>query len=186
MLIYKNKVYELSLSSIKEEHLNDFLQKYIPSIFPIMAEYGGRFIISGLITNSVTAKYPVKSFALLEWPSIEQFSKIVLDDRVTPLLDLRNKYLNYIIEGCFYNVDEDTELLVPENKSMYIFLSNRNVSKNQKICFRWLDSPYNRKLSSNLYLSNSSIESFDENIDIDELYVKLNNKRFNQPFERTR
>ncbi|MGD0658400.1 MAG: hypothetical protein ABSD38_10075 [Syntrophorhabdales bacterium] len=43
MLISKSKVYELALSSIKEQHINDFLGQYIPNVFPIMAEYAGRF-----------------------------------------------------------------------------------------------------------------------------------------------
>lgn len=51
MLISKNKVYELALSSIKEEQVDDFLKQYISSVFPILTEYGGKFLINGTIQN---------------------------------------------------------------------------------------------------------------------------------------
>jgi len=102
ILISKAKVYELALSSIKEEHVNDFRGQYIPSVFPILSEYGGKFVISGTIQNSVAGKFPARSFALLEWPSIDQFVNINKDRRMIPLLETRNRYLDFIKEGCFY------------------------------------------------------------------------------------
>ncbi len=34
MLVSKSKVYELALSSIKEQYVSDFLHKYLPSVSP--------------------------------------------------------------------------------------------------------------------------------------------------------
>ncbi len=58
MLVSKSKAYELALSSVKERHINDFMTQYIPNVLPIMAEYGGRFLISGTIQDSVAKKFP--------------------------------------------------------------------------------------------------------------------------------
>jgi hypothetical protein len=53
VVISKSKVYELALSSIKEEHIGDFMKLYIPAILPILTEYGGRFLINGAVQSSV-------------------------------------------------------------------------------------------------------------------------------------
>jgi uncharacterized protein (DUF1330 family) len=166
MLISKNRVYELALSSIKAEHVNDFLQQYIPSVFPILTEYGGKFLINRIIQNSITNKYPAKSFAILEWPSIDQFAKINTDKRMVPLMEARNQYLDFIIEGCFYCVLKDTELRIPQNKTMTIFLSNRTVLGDQNFRFHWINDRENRDLSLNLYFSNRSMNTFNQGKDI--------------------
>ena len=173
MLISKNRVYELALSSIKAEHVNDFLQQYIPSVFPILTEYGGKFLINRIIQNSITNKYPAKSFAILEWPSIDQFAKINTDKRMVPLMEARNQYLDFIIEGSFYSVLKDTELKIPENKTMNIFLSNRTVLGDQYFRLHWINDRQNRDLSLNLYFSNSSMKTFDPGKDIEEFIVKI-------------
>ena len=135
MFLSKSKVYELALSSIKEEHINDFLKQYIPNVFPILTEYGGRFLINGTIQNSIAKKFPAKSFAVLEWPSIDQFIKINKDKRILPLIETRNQYLDFIIEGCFYNVLEDTDFEIPKNKTVNLLLSNRTILEDQNIRF---------------------------------------------------
>jgi len=135
MFLSKSKVYELALSSIKEEHINDFLKQYIPNVFPILTEYGGRFLINGTIQNSIAKKFPAKSFAVLEWPSINQFIKINKDKRILPLIETRNQYLDFIIEGCFYNVLEDTDFEIPKNKTVNLLLSNRTILEDQNIRF---------------------------------------------------
>ena len=61
MRLSKSKVYELALSSINAEHVDDFMGSYIPKVFPIMAEYGGKFLINGMIQHSMENRYP------LEW-----------------------------------------------------------------------------------------------------------------------
>jgi len=137
MFLSKSKVYELALSSIKEEHINDFLKQYIPNVFPILTEYGGRFLINGTIQNSIAKKFPAKSFAVLEWPSIDQFIKINKDKRILPLIETRNQYLDFIIEGCFYNVLEDTDFEIPKNKTVNLLLSNRTILEDQNIRFQW-------------------------------------------------
>jgi len=137
MFLSKSKVYELALSSIKEEHINDFLKQYIPNVFPILTEYGGRFLINGTIQNSIAKKFPAKSFAVLEWPSINQFIKINKDKRILPLIETRNQYLDFIIEGCFYNVLEDTDFEIPKNKTVNLLLSNRTILEDQNIRFQW-------------------------------------------------
>jgi len=92
MLVSQSKVYELALSSIKEQHMDDFLRQYIPNVFPILTEYGGRFLINGTIQNSRARKFPAKSFALLEWSSIDQFIEINKDNRIIPLMERKNQY----------------------------------------------------------------------------------------------
>lgn len=173
MLISKNKVYELALSSIKEEHVNDFMKQYIPAVFPILTEYGGKFLINGTIQNSIAGKFPAKRFALLEWPSIDQFVKINNDERVSPLIEMRNQYLSFILEGCFYSVIEDTDFEIPENRAMALLLSNRTILENQNIRFRWISDNRNLELSLNLYFSNSSMEQFDISEDVEEFSVLI-------------
>ena len=102
MVISKSKVYELALSSIKAGHVDDFMKQYIPSAIPIVTEYGGRFLINGAIQNSVAGRFPAKTFALLEWPSIDRFVEINKDKRMLPLLEKRNHFLDFIVEGRFY------------------------------------------------------------------------------------
>jgi uncharacterized protein (DUF1330 family) len=173
MLISKSVVYELALSSIKKEHVNEFLKQYIPAVFPILTEYGGRFLINGTIRHSIAGKFPAKSFAVLEWPSIDQFIKINKDKRISPLIETRNQYLDFIIEGCFYSVSEDTDFEIPENKTMTLLLSNRTILEDQNVRFRWINDNRNSELSLNLYFSDSSTKRYDRSEDIEELSIQI-------------
>jgi uncharacterized protein (DUF1330 family) len=173
MLISKLKVYELALSSIKDEHIKDFREKYLPNIFPVLTEYGGKFIINGIIQNSISKKFPVKSFAILEWPSVDQFIKINKDERILPLIKMRNQYLNFIKEGCFYNVLEDTDFSIPKNKTMTLLLTNRILAKDHLIRFQWIDDIQNSELSQNLYFSNDIKKLYDKDKDIEEFIIQI-------------
>ena len=173
MFLSKSKVYELALSSIKEEHINDFLKQYIPNVFPILTEYGGRFLINGTIQNSIAKKFPAKSFAVLEWPSIDQFIKINKDKRILPLIETRNQYLDFIIEGCFYNVLEDTDFEIPKNKTVNLLLSNRTILEDQNIRFQWINDIQNSELSLNLYFSNNLTKQYDKDKDIEEFSIQI-------------
>jgi len=173
MLISKLKVYELALSSIKAEHINDFREKYIPYIFPVLTEYGGKFLINGTVQNSIAKKFPVKSFVILEWPSIDHFIKINKDKRMLPLLEKRNEYLDFIIEGCFYNVLEDTNFEIPKNKTMNLLLSNRIVLEDQNIRFQWINDTQNSELSLNLFFSVNLMKKYDKDKDIEEFTIQI-------------
>jgi uncharacterized protein (DUF1330 family) len=171
--ISNDKVYEMALSSIKERHVNDFLKQYIPAVIPILTEYGGRFLINGTIQNSIARKFPAKSFALLEWPTIDQYVKINKDERVSPLVKMRNQYLDFIVEGCFYSVPEDTDFEIPVNRAMTLLLSNRTILEDRNIRFRWISDNRNLELSLNLYFSNSSMKQYDIGKDIEEFSVLI-------------
>ena len=165
------KVYELALSSIKGEHINDFMGQYIPNVFPIMTEYGGKFLISGTIQNSMPGKFPARSLALLEWPSIEQFANINKDRRMIPLLEARNRYLDFIKEGCFYRVPEDIDLEIPKDRRMRILLSNRTILEDRAVRFRWIDDVRNSELSLNLYFSGDPMKGYDKDKDVGEFSI---------------
>jgi uncharacterized protein (DUF1330 family) len=173
MLISKSKVYELALSSVKEKCVNDFLEKYIPNVFPIVAEYGGKFLINGIIQSSQENKFPAKSFAILEWPSIGSFTSIGRDERMFPLLKVRNQYLEFILEGCFYNISENIDFLIPEDRTMSLLLSDRSVLDEQTIRFQWINDNQNRKLSLNLYFSNNVSQKYDKKEDIEKYVIQI-------------
>lgn len=173
MLISKSKVYELALSSIKTEYINDFRQKYIPNILPIMAEYGGKFLFNGIIQSSIGKKFPVKSFAMLEWPSIDQFIKINKDERVLPLVSSRNQYLDFIKEGCFYKIIEDINFEIPKDKILSILLTNRTQINNQHIEFQWIDDIQNSEISKYLYFSNDAKSHYDKDKDIEKYLIQI-------------
>jgi uncharacterized protein (DUF1330 family) len=173
MLISKSKVYELAFSSIKEQHINEFLGQYIPNVFPIMAEYGGRFLINGTIQNSSARKFPAKSFALLEWSSIDQFIEINKDKRVIPLIGRRNQYLDFIMEGCFYGVPEDIDLEIPENRTMSLLLSDRAILEDRNIRFQSISDIRNSEVSLNLYFSSDLMKQYDEDKDIEEFLIHI-------------
>jgi hypothetical protein len=138
-----------------------------------MAEYGGRFLINGTIQNSIAKKFPAKSFAVLEWPSIDQFIKINQDKRILPLMEMRNQYLDFIIEGCFYNVLEDTDLGIPKNKTMSLLLSNRTILDDQHIRFQWINDIQNAELSLNLYFSSNLTKQYNKDKDIEEFTIQI-------------
>jgi uncharacterized protein (DUF1330 family) len=173
MLVSKSKVYELALSSIKEQHISDFLHEYLPSVSPILAEYGGRFLISGIIRNSIAERFPAKSFAILEWPSIDQFIRINEDERVIPLVRRRNQYLDFIIEGCFYMVSEDTHFEVPKNKTMNLLLTDRVSPDDRNIRFQWIEDDKNSRLSLNVYFYGDAANQYDKDRDLEELSVQI-------------
>lgn len=173
MLVSKSKVYELALSSIKEQHVGDFLHEYLPSVFPILAEYGGRFLINGIIQKSIAGKFPAKSFAILEWPSIDQFIKINEDERVIPLVQRRNQYLDFIIEGCFYRVIEDTRIEFPKNKTLRFLLTDRAILDDRSIGFQWIDDVKNSKLALNVYFYGGAANQYDKARDLEELSVQV-------------
>jgi uncharacterized protein (DUF1330 family) len=173
MLVSKSKVYELALSSIKEQHISDFLHEYLPSVSPILTEYGGRFLINGIIRNSIAGRFPAKSFAILEWPSIDRFIRINEDERVIPLVRRRNQYLDFIIEGCFYKVSEDTHFEFPKNKPMNLLLTDRAIPDDWNIRFQWIDDVKNSKLSLNLYFSVTAASQYDKDRDLEELSVQV-------------
>ncbi len=173
VLISKSKVYELALSSVKEQHINDFLHDYLPSISPIMAEYGGKFLISGTIRDSVVGKFPARNFAILEWPSIDDFIRINKDKRVIPLVRKRNRCLDFIIEGIFYGVFEDTSFEFPENRMMTLLLTDRAIPENRHIRLRWIDEVKNARLSLNLYFSVGLAGQYDRNRDIEEFSIQV-------------
>ena len=173
MVISKSKVYELALSSVKEQHVDDFLKGYIRNVLPIMAEYGGRFLINGSIQSSRARKFPAKSFALLEWPSIDQFIEINKDKRTVPLIGTRNQYLDFIMEGCFYEVSEDIDLEIPESRTMSLLLSHRAVLENRAIRLQWVSDIRNSELSSNLYFSSDLMKQYDGAEDIEEFSIHL-------------
>lgn len=173
MLVSRLKVYELALSSIREHHINDFLQGYLPSISPILSEYGGKFLFNGIIQDSVAGIFPASSFAVLEWPSIDQFIKINEDKRVIPLLQMRNQYLDFIIEGCFYRVSEDTHIEFPGNKTMNLLLTNRAIRDDRNIQFQWINDVKNSELSLNLYLYAGEAHQYDKDRDIEEFTIQV-------------
>ena len=173
MLVSKSKVYELALSSIKEQHIGDFLHEYLPSVSPILTEYGGRFLINGVIQNSIAGRFPAKSFAILEWPSIDQFIKINEDERVIPLVQRRNQYLDFIIEGCFYRVIEDTHIELPKNKTMRLLLTDRAIADDRRIRFQWIDDLKNSKLALNVYFFGDAANPYDKDRDLEELSVQV-------------
>ncbi len=171
MFVSKSKVYELALSSIKEAHIRDFRHEYLPSISPILTEYGGRFLINGTIQNSIAGRFPAKSFAILEWPSIEQFTRINEDERVIPLVRKRNQYLDFIIEGCFYRVLEDTDFELPKSKTMKLLLTDRAIPGDLNLRFQWIDDVKNSKLSLNVYFYGDATNQYDKDRDVEELSV---------------
>ncbi len=173
MLLSKSKVYELALSSIKEQQINDFLHGYLPRVSPILTEYGGRFLINGVIQSSMARRFPAKSFAILEWPSIDQFRRINEDKRVIPLVQMRNQYLNFIMEGCFYRVSEDTHFEFPRNKTVNLLLTDRAILDDRSIRFQWIDDVKNSKLSLNLYFYSGVANQFDKDRDVEELSVQV-------------
>ena len=173
MLVSKSKVYELALSSIKEQHVRDFLNKYLPSVSPILTEYGGRFLINGIIQNSIARRFPAKSFAILEWPSIEQFIKINEDERVMRLIRIRNQYLDFIAEGCFYRALEDIEVASARSKTMKILLTDRAIPDDHNTRFVWIDDVKNSKLSLNMYFYGYGASRYDEDRDVEELSVQV-------------
>lgn len=173
MIISKTRVYELALSSIKEKHVDDFLKSYIPSVSPIMAEYGGRFLINGAIRDSAVKKFPARSFAILEWPSIERFIAINKDERMLPLLEARNQYLDFIMEGCFFRALENATFEIPENGSMSLLLSERVLDEGHPLRLQWIDNIENRELSSNLYIGGDSAKQYDKDEDLEELTVHV-------------
>jgi uncharacterized protein (DUF1330 family) len=173
MLFSRSKVYEFALSSIKEQHINDFFVKYINNVVPIMVEYGGKFFATGIIQSSIKNKFPAKSFAILEWPSISTFISIGRDERMFPLLKERNQYLEFILEGCFYNVSDDIDFPVPVNKTVSLLLSNRSIHDEQDIRFQWISDTNNTNLSLNLYVSNNLSQQYDEKADIEKYIIQL-------------
>jgi uncharacterized protein (DUF1330 family) len=173
MRMFESKVYELALSSIKEQHIGDFLHKYLPSVSPILAEYGGRFLINGIIRSSMAGRFPAKSFAILEWPSIDQFIKINEDARVIPLVQRRNQYLDFIIEGCFYRVLEDTHIEFPKNKTMRLLLTDRANLDDQSIRLQWIEDAKNAKLALNVYFFSDVAIQYDKGRDLEELSVQV-------------
>ncbi len=173
MLVSKSKVYELALSSIKEAHIRDFLHEYLPSVSPILTEYGGRFLINGTIQNSIAGRFPAKSFAILEWPSIEQFIRINEDKRVIPLVRRRNRYLDFVIEGCFYRILEDTDFELPKSRTMKLLLTDRAIPGDLNIRFQWIDDVKNSKLSLNVYFYRDEANRYDKDRDVEELSVQV-------------
>ncbi len=173
MLISKSKVYELALSSIKEQRVSDFLHGYLPHVSPILTEYGGRFLVNGIIQNSIAGRFPAKSFAILEWPSIDHFVRINEDKRVIPLVQRRNQFLDFIIEGCFYGVLEDTDFEFPKNKTMNLLLTDRAIADDRNIRFQWIDDAKNSKLSLNLYFYNNVANQYEKDRDIEEFSVQV-------------
>jgi uncharacterized protein (DUF1330 family) len=173
MLVLKSKVYELALSSVKDQHVNDFLHEYLPSVSPILAEYGGKFLISGVIQNSIGRRFPAKSFAILEWPSIDHFIRINEDKRVIPLLQRRNRYLDFIKEGCFYRVLEDTHFEFLRNKTMNLLLTNRAILDDRNIQFQWVNDVKNSELSLHLYFYSNVAHQYDKDKDIEEFSVQV-------------
>jgi uncharacterized protein (DUF1330 family) len=173
MFISKSKVYELALSSIKEHHINDFMHEYLPSVSPILSEYGGRFLINGIIQHSVAGRFPAKSFAILEWPSIDQFIRINEDTRVIPLVQKRNLYLAFIAEGCFYRVLEDTTLEYQKNKTINLLLTDRAILDDRSIRFQWIDDAKNSKLALNLYFSIAGSNQYDKDQDVEQFSIQV-------------
>jgi uncharacterized protein (DUF1330 family) len=173
MLISKSKVYELALSSVKEQHVNDFLREYLPGISPILAEYGGRFLVHGIIRDTVAGRFPAKSFAILEWPSIDQFVRINKDKRVIPLVQRRNRYLDFIFEGCFYGVAEDIDFDFGRNRTMKLLLTDRVILDDRNIGFQWINDAQNSRLSLNLYFSDAAEKEYDKDQDIEEFLVQV-------------
>jgi uncharacterized protein (DUF1330 family) len=173
MLISKSRVYELALSSIKEQHLSDFLHEYLPRISPILTEYGARFLINGIIQNSVARRFPAKGFAILEWPSIDHFVSINEDKRVIPLVQLRNQFMDFIIEGCFYRVLEDTDFEFPQDKTTSLLLTDRAIPDDRNIRFRWINDVKNSKLALNVYFYDDAANQYYKDRDIEELSVQV-------------
>jgi uncharacterized protein (DUF1330 family) len=167
------KVYELALSSLKEQHIGDFRSYYIPNVYPIMAEYGGKFLINGVIRHSAASSFPVKNFALLEWPSIEQFIRINHDKRMLPLLEERNRYLEFIIEGCFYEAQRDVDFEIPVHKSVVLLLTDKAIPDNRGVHLQWILDSRNTPISQNLFISSDSAKLFDKDNDIEEFTIQL-------------
>lgn len=173
MVISKSKVYELALSSIKKQHVDDFLQGYLPSVSPILTEYGSKFFINGVILSSIARRFPAKNFAILEWPSIDQFLRINQDKRVIPLVQRRNQYLDFILEGRFYGVPEDTDFEFPKSKTMSLLLTDRFILDDRNTRFQWINDIKNSKLSLNLYFFDTQEDLYDKDRDVEEFSVEV-------------
>jgi uncharacterized protein (DUF1330 family) len=173
MIFSKSKVYEVALSTIKQNRLGNFLGEYIPAILPIMAEYGGVFLFNSVIQSSVNNRFPAKSFAVLEWPSIESFVTIGKDKRAVPLLEQRNQYLDFMIEGCFYRAQEDTEFNIPENRTINMMLLDEEVKDGPFVILNWINHPMNSSLSTYLCFSRQSSEQLRRLNYIDQFVIQI-------------
>ncbi len=109
----------------------------------------------------------------MEWPSIEQFIEINKDKRMLPLLEVRNHYLDFIKEGCFYKVVEDADLEIPENKTISLLLSSRTILDHRNIRFQWMQDARNSALSPNLYFSGNLTKQYGEEKDIEEFTILM-------------
>lgn len=173
MLFAKSRVYELALSSITPEHAGDFFTSYIPHISPLLAEHGGRFAISGAITSAAAGRFPAKTFAVLEWPSIDRFAGINEDARAIPLVQRRNGYLDFIMEGCFYRVARDIEFACAQDTALTVLLTGREAADGQGLRLHWVDDERNTPLAPGLYLSHDRASRYDADRDVEEYAVQV-------------
>lgn len=66
-------------------------EEYRKQVLPVVAQYGGKFIVRGGKVESLEGGWAPKRFVALEFPSMEQARKWYRSPEYAPLIALRQK-----------------------------------------------------------------------------------------------
>jgi uncharacterized protein (DUF1330 family) len=66
-------------------------EEYRQQVLPVVAKYGGKFIVRGGRIEALEGGWAPKRFVALEFPSMEQAQKWYRSPEYAPLIDLRKK-----------------------------------------------------------------------------------------------
>jgi hypothetical protein len=103
-------VIEVSFARINEGKEGQLFGEYFPKVMPILMELSGKSLGSFSIVDSKGKLNQPQMCALFQWPSLEAFNKLHADERFLSLKKIRDDALEYLSNGHFFTVLQDTKV----------------------------------------------------------------------------
>ena len=105
----KNSVISIALIDAHHETRDVFTKELFPKVLPAIEEAGGRLVAKFETIDVEEGNITPQHVFLLEWPSLEAFSKAANDQRNLDVLDRRAQVLRNFHIG-FFKIKDDVKL----------------------------------------------------------------------------
>jgi hypothetical protein len=101
---------EISFSTIKEGKHEQFFKSYLPKVFPLVKEYGGRRLGAMAVLKVLEGDIQSRAIGLYEWPDSKTFQTICRDPRFKKIEGIKLDALSYLNEGNFFFVETKVQV----------------------------------------------------------------------------
>lgn len=168
ILFKAGTVIEMSFARIKEDQESKLFGQYFPMVMPILNELGGQSLGSFTVTESYSKLNQPHMCALFQWPSLEAFEALHKDPRFLDIKGIRDEALEFLSNGHFFEVKENTEVSFFKGQSYFLSATNyssnyvQNTEENQQENDTIITFNLIQESNQNFKISHAKISNFNK------------------------